>query len=188
MPISTPGCQKDLKAEEKKKHRSEIRRQAMEEFLKACDLAPGAEEFKEIGAQLQYYASELRDAADDLLESLKAAEAFTLAEKAARFGARDPENHALRARVLSRLGKFDEAAEAYGDALRLDAQHLRSLFDYARLEYDRFRHQESVQLLDRFLKATQESSKNNAALRDLRISAQALKNRALKRMEQKTKK
>ena len=174
---------KDLAAGEKKKQRQEIRRQAMVEFLRACTLAPGAEEFQEIASQLEHYAAELRDVADQMLERLDTGEAFVAGEKALKFAPLDPENHALRGRILTRLGRFEDAVVAYQDALKLDSKHLRSLFDLATLNYDRFRFRESVQLLDTFLAATATATAKNKALHEVRESAKALKQRAQRKLE-----
>ncbi|MCB9831966.1 MAG: tetratricopeptide repeat protein [Planctomycetes bacterium] len=159
----------DIPETMRREQRAEIRRQAMEEFRSAVASAPGLEDLEAIRAQLEGYAAEFRDQADQLIESGRAAEAWLPARSALHFAPDDPENLALAARTKAAMALTDDAIAYYEQALEQDPRHLRSLFDCGRLLFERNRPAPARALMRRFLEAAPDD--DEGALGALRRAA-----------------
>ncbi len=163
---------KNIAKDVRKRQRQEIRRQAMEEFLVATRLAPGAEDLREVKALLDAYASEFRGRAEDLLQINDVPRASVEIEKAIHFAPKSAENQSTLGRILMSSLRFDEAEEAYEACLGFDPENLRALFELGKLRFDRRKFSQALMPLRKFLKVT--TGNKSPALADIRKAAMAL--------------
>ncbi|MFT7617647.1 MAG: tetratricopeptide (TPR) repeat protein [Planctomycetota bacterium] len=177
---------KNISKEARRAQRSEIRRQAMEEFLTASQISPGAEELTEVRALIRGYAAELRRRAEDWMELDDMARASVELEKAKHFDPNSGDFHAVSARLAVATLRLDEADEFYQASLKSDPKNLRVLFELGKLRFDRRQFTKAMEPLGSFLMLT--DSTEDATLLGIRKSAQALMDTCLVKADKEEKK
>ncbi len=163
---------KDLSPETRRTQRAAIRRAAMDEFLEALNLAPGAEEVEGVQTLLRNYAAEFRARAEDLLELGETARADVELEKAMTYDPGSAENQALRGRIAAAAMNFDRAEAAFESCLKRDPDHLRTLFELGKLRWEARNYSGAIKPLERFCRLTDGAVM--PTLKKVRQSAEAL--------------